>query len=223
MPESTCGHGDTHEGAESNQGDSFLQQARRRKWKLSEVETHGDGLEEKAEGHVRFWFENYDGIPVDPWQRDKINHIRKVGRQLKVDSLGGVELQTNWALVRAEHRLEELLRTESAGRVAVGFNTHERITKRQQGGTCIATFGLLATYRTTTGHDPSGLGRWTSLRIEGKDGRVSRLVSAYIPCRSQKGRYTTVYAQHRRWLRKQGDSRCPRKAARDDLLSAISE
>ena len=157
MPESTCGHGDTHEGAESNQGDNFLQQARRRKWKLNEVETHGDGLEEKTEGHVRFWFENYDGIPVDPWQRDKINRIRKVGRQLKVDSLGGVELQTNWALVRAEHRLEELLRTESAGWVAVGFNTHERITKRQQGGTCIATFGLLATYRTTTGHDPSGL------------------------------------------------------------------
>ena len=172
---------------------------------MGEIETHGDELGTKPEGHTRFWFENYDGIPVSPWKRDKISRIRKVGRQLEVDGLGGVELQTNWSMVRAEQRLEELLRTEAAGRVMVGYNTHERLSARQQGGTCVALFDLLATYGTTHQGDPSGLGRWSSLLLTGKDGHKSRIVTAYIPCKSQKGKYTTVYAQHRRWLRSRGD------------------
>ena len=110
--------------------------------------------------------------------------------------MGGVELQTNWSMVRVEHRLEELLRTETAGRMTMGYNIHERLTKWQQGGTSIAIFDALASYCKAPEHDPSGLVRWTSFLLEGKDGHRARIASAYIPCQTQKGRYTTVYTQH---------------------------
>jgi len=117
--------------------------------------------------------------------------------------------------------LEELLKSKNGAKIVTGYNTHERLCARQQGGTCVGIFDLLASYYSSTGHDPSGLGRWTSLLMVGKDDKKTRVVSAYIPCRSNKGGYSTVYAQHKRWLWSHKDRRCPRKAARDDLLRAI--
>ena len=56
---------------------------------------------------------------MNPWQWYKIKLIRKVGHQVGVKEIGGVELQTNWSMIRVEHRLKELICTKTGGRVAV--------------------------------------------------------------------------------------------------------
>ena len=53
----------------------------------------------------------FDRIPVKPWKRDKINHIRKVGRQIEADWICVVELKINLLMIRAEHILKELICT----------------------------------------------------------------------------------------------------------------
>ena len=92
-------------GVDRNQRGSFLREARRIKWNLRDVETHGYALGSKKEGHCWFWFKNFDRITVNPWQHDSTNRIRKEGHHIGVGRIGGVNMHTNWLMIRAGHRL----------------------------------------------------------------------------------------------------------------------
>ena len=49
----------------------------------------------------------------------------------------------------------------------------------------------------TTASDPIGLGRWSWMLFEGKNNHITRIISAYVPCKSTQDRYQTVYNQHK--------------------------
>ena len=53
----------------------------------------------------------------------------------------------------------------------------------------------------TKGSDPTKLGRWTWVRIEGKAGESTVFVSAYRPCENTNG-MNTVWNQHVRYYQK---------------------
>ena len=52
--------------------------------------------------------------------------------------------------------------------VSHGFNTKDIFGYRQECGACVAILNTLANLHTTTEHDPSGLVRWKSQRLQGK-------------------------------------------------------
>ena len=86
----------------------------------------------------------------------------------------------------------------------------------------MGTFDRVATYSSAHDVDPLGLGRWSFISLKGKYDYNTRIVDAYITCKSQRGKYTTLYTQHIIWLRSQKDRRGPRKATHENLLRALS-
>ena len=68
-------------------------------------------------------------------------------------------------------------------------------------------------------NDPTGLGRWTSMLINGKKGHSVRIVTAYNPCNSRGT--NTVWDQQLRYFRNKGEKRSPGLMFQKDLLHAI--
>jgi hypothetical protein len=86
----------------------------------------------------------------------------------------------------------------------------------QPGGTMAITQGEMTAHRPTSCADPTGLGRWTSLAIKGPSNHIFRIVSAYFPCDNATGE-TTVYTQHKEYLREVKRTIDPRKAMMEDF------
>jgi hypothetical protein len=94
---------------------------------------------------------------------------------------------------------------------------------RTYGGTGIIIMPSSVPRITDKGEDPLGLGRWTWARIQGKQGHITRFVTAYRPVRSTEGEQT-VHSQHLRELRRQGRfDEEPREAFIKDLEKEIEE
>ena len=75
--------------------------------------------------------------------------------------------------------------------------------------------------RNTDG-DPLGLGRWSSIQIEGSKGHYTRHVNGYVPCANKKGSLT-VHSQQKEYFRQQGTDREPIQAMQEDFKEALIE
>ena len=117
------------------------------------------------------------------------------------------EIGVHWPSVPSEDRIWE--RTNSwfdDRRLAVSYNSKDVMARRTQyGGTAILAINTMANKVYQCGYDPSGLGRWSWMLIQGKHNTFTRLVSAYCPIKSNttgtRGQHT-VYAQQLRHLGK---------------------
>jgi hypothetical protein len=69
------------------------------------------------------------------------------------------------------------------------------------------------------GYDPSGMGRWAWMRMEGKEGHHMRFVTAYRPC--QSGGASSVFQQQARAMALHQDFRNPRTALLEDVVAAM--
>ena len=75
-----------------------------------------------------------------------------------------------------------------------------------------------------SGKDPTGLGRWVSILLRGKDGITTGLVCGYNPCASSKKATRSSYQQHGSYLiKKEKDTMCPRKRFKEDLLLQLTK
>jgi exonuclease III len=105
-------------------------------------------------------------------------------------------------------------------RVHQTFNTHFDSDRQDQvGGTSIMIADKLAHRVKEILEDETGLGRWTSMCVEGKNGFKTRIISAYRPCKSYG--LETAYTQHLLYFQSVGEDREPRQAFMDDLKTAI--
>jgi len=95
-------------------------------------------------------------------------------------------------------------------RISSSNNKNENIETFQYGGTAVMAFNKAAHRVKSTGADPKGLGRCSWILFEGKQKRMTRIISAYIPCKTACDRRQTVYNQHKRCFHKLGNTECPR-------------
>ena len=128
-------------------------------------------------------------------------------------------------------RWRDRIRSAAQGKAYYAASAHNQhrlksFSTRTQcyGGTAAALLGTTAHAAHGGGNDPTGLGRWTYIRIQGKT-RSSRLhdlivVAAYRPNPPGVGS-DTVWAQHRRYLLSKGRKLDPRAAFVSDLQKAI--
>ena len=84
----------------------------------------------------------------------------------------------------------------------------------------------MTTFEATTrhkgvGNDPTGLARWVSVLMEGRENHKTRFVQAYNPCFSEW--LNSVYQQQARYLRDEKRKENPHKAFEKDFKAALVE
>ena len=117
-------------------------------------------------------------------------------------------------------QLPEFFCSENALRTVVAYNSHENYGWKQQGGTFGLAFGQLASAVKRV--DDTGLGQWSWMLCQGRDGHKVQIVVAYQPCPSKATQLGTVWQQHRRYLLEHGHrNESPHQAFCKDLTTAL--
>jgi hypothetical protein len=103
-----------------------------------------------------------------------------------------------------------------------GYNKTERQSTAvlQTGGVGIVATEEVSYRAIKRGIDPTGLGRWAWVLLEGKQHCRTRVITVYRPCNS-KGP-GTVNQQHQRHFRLSKRTVAPRQALLDDLFTAAT-
>ena len=161
----------------------------------------------KKENHTRVCFVNVNGIGVSK-KSSKSEDIRVFMSQNKIDVMGLAETNVNWSKVANSNTLWERTKTWFETRkISVAYNTHDKLGKRrqQQGGTATIAQSKVSHRHKDNGFDSSGLGRWSWIRIAGKQGCVTRFVTVYCPVKTGGG--NTVYSQQLRVLQEDPTAR----------------
>ncbi len=83
----------------------------------------------------------------------------------------------------------------------------------------VAVFNRLAHHAQKAGNDPTGMGRWSWIRLQGKGNHITQVVALYRLCSLDDPLLT--YQQHCCGLAKLGQNACPRKAILSDLESEL--
>jgi len=160
--------------------------------------TFGDPLPRpKADGHVRLGFCNIDGFPVDTLNNPKVFELRSFIAQMDLDIFAGCEVNLNWSKMPKSASLWEWFRSELPLRTIASHNLHDNFHRKQFGGTFLLATGPITSSITSSGVDPSGLGRWSWFRLQGRTGRSVRIICGYRPVTKEKSHLQSVYSQQR--------------------------
>jgi len=171
---------------------------------LNDAEEFADKMRDKPANTVRLALQNEQLIPANARHyksRQLINHIS----QAQLDVLLMNEVGLNWRALSAENQWIERITGKLQGSKAVfAHNTTELNTtdEIQYGGVGIVATQEIANRIISTGRDPKRLGRWTWIRIQGKEGHTTRIATAYRPWESPGA--STVFHQQARGLSKTG-------------------
>ncbi len=119
---------------------------------------------------------------------------------------------------------KQMFQQEISCTAIAAHNVHawQQAGRVQEGGTGAICFGDATGYIRKVGKDEEGLGRWIWILFGGSDGHMTRLITAYNPCKSRKVNSGTSYHQQRPYfIRKKKDLTCPQTLFRQHLTTAI--
>ena len=125
---------------------NFRKNGPSRKWrKFKDIPVHENTLVGKAEGNIRFYFENVDGFVVPTNKNTKISKINNnkqtylsnLFSRLEVDVFGGVETRQQYDMLPANLKLDKQVDLHEGSRTQTSHNIHERFSTVQQGGACL--------------------------------------------------------------------------------------
>ena len=187
----------------------------------SKYDTFGDQMDEKGSGHIRIVSQNINCLGVRNSNNSKQDRAINWLINNEVDIIGWQELGIAFHLLPYSHRLAARLKDPRwmKQRVSSNNNKHENVEKFQYGGTSLAAFDEAAHRVSATGGDSHGLGRWSWILFHGKHNYRTRILSAYVPCKSSCARRKTVYNQQKRYFMSKGILDCPRSL----FISHITE
>ena len=178
----------------------------------------GDPVVNKPDNIIRITGGNIDNFTVQAFNNRKANDLKLFLRGAQSDIHLGQEHGVDFRVMPRDGTLADWLRTENKLRTVVSQNRHtEPGTRRLHGGTFACAFGEAASRVSTTGVDPSGLGRWSWMLFRGRHGVTTRIITAYQPNRSRRDRLETVYAQHDSYWFRRRRTGCPIDHFRTDL------
>jgi hypothetical protein len=187
------------------------------------LHVHGFAPPKKAKGMVRLIYENLNGLNTHMKDNEKLERMRELHDELKANIAAYCEHKINYQHKKNVNGFNQLFKGgEAAIHSIVAHNVHENV---QQGGTSMILFGHLTQQLdgNESGKDPSGLGRWTVMTLQG-DGVWTRIICGYNPCGNNKLNSGTSYQQQKRYfvtVRK--DLMCPRKKFHDNLIAQLKK
>ena len=188
---------------------------------LRDAEAYGDKMLTKRENTVRVGLQNMQLLPESAKHyksRQSIDHIHQGEYDLWLMN----EIGLYWPKLDAgDQWFERVLGKlhDSYSIFAHNNQEHESTDKIQYGGVGLVASSEIKHRIIDQGKDPTGLGRWVWIRIQGKEGHTTRIASAYRPCESDGA--GSVFRQHQRVLSATGDHRHPLDAFCDDLSAEI--
>ena len=186
-------------------------------------EDAGDEIAPKRQGNARIIHCNADSFPAVTINNHKVNETKRFARKVDADYLSFTEAGVNWTSMPKAGSPYEQFRTENALRVATAHNEHENFGRKQQGGCMALALGQMATKATEVDRDETGLGRWCWMSFQGKGGIVTKIITAYRPCKAKRETIGAVYNQHARYFEQRGDRTCPKKLFDRDLGSLLKK
>jgi endonuclease/exonuclease/phosphatase family metal-dependent hydrolase len=175
----------------------------------------------KSEPLLRVASLNVGRFPIAP-QAPKMNDFFSHVRRVQPDIMGFSEFGLNPLALSRQQQWSERSRGQfETLKSRIAFNEHvQGVEPTLWGGTGIMCMNRMAARVFETGQDPSGMGRWTWMRLRGK-GMNLRIVSVYRPCDSSGP--TSVAGQQRTILLEEDIQDNPRKVFLEDLAIEASE
>ena len=167
--------------------------------------------------------ENINNIPTHKNANLKLDEGKKWLIKYDVDVACWIKTGFPWHQRRRHEKLQELMKEQSWDQqtTITSNNINEKCGNRQFGGTATMIFDHVATTVNRTGHDQTGLSRWSWAQIQGKFGIATTIITAYCPCKGNPTSPDTVYNQHKRFLMSKNRDVCPREAFWADLSEFI--
>jgi hypothetical protein len=189
-----------------------------------EERAFGNSVRFKNSDQLRIGQFNPCGLPHSNDAR-KNGDFRALVRKAKLDVVCLNEINTAWHKVPADQRLHDRFQDSFGECVVVSAwykDYPELLTPRQAGGCALVVMGNTRGRVVSTGHDPTGLGRWCWARLTGQDGGFIRVISAYRPVRGTGD--NSVFNQQALYFEKErGDMHTdPQKAFTTELMDEIS-
>ena len=182
----------------------------------------GDKLRSKHHHMIRICFGNINNIGQHRLS-DKTVQLKECIEKNEIDLMNMAEMGIHWNSI--PHRDSIWERTQGwfdEIRLSVAYNKNDPLARRSQyGGVTMMAINSLVSKINTCGYDSAGLGRWSWMLMRGKRDTITRVITAYCPCRSTASGHMgqhTVYAQHLRL-----SSKDPIKAFWDDLSKEIDK
>ena len=121
---------------------------------------------------------------------------------------------------------KQMFQREIACTPIAAHNVHEwqQAGRVQEGRTGAICFEDATGYIRKVGKDVEGLGCWSWILFGGSDGHMTRLITAYNPCKSGRVNSGTLYQQQQRYyIMKKKDLACPRILFRWHLTATITK
>ena len=176
----------------------------------------------KPEGCVRFVGVQSNGWPAFASMEKSKNTVQAT-KDSEADVVGYAEIGVNIPNLKEEGSIHARFQHKiHAPKVNFASNRHHQSTSPHLPG----GVGIVTTFEATTrhkgvGNDPTGLARWVSVLMEGRENHKTRFVQAYNPCFSTL--LNSVYQQHVRHLRDEKRKEHPHKAFEKDFKAALVE
>ena len=149
--------------------------------------------------------ENIDNLGISSEKNPKKEAAMNWIIRNEVDIACWQEIGIAWHKIRYKDRLLRRLKCQpwQNPRIISSNNQHKSMSTSQPGGTATMSFRTISKTTNSTRKDPSGLGRWSWIKLTGKRGVSKIITTAYNPCQSKISQPKTVYAQQKRyWLSK---------------------
>ena len=179
---------------------------------------------------LRLAFQNINNLTKklsdDP--KDKSNQIIQAIIDLQLDIIAMAEIGLNWRNLNDRNQWHN--RTHCSRLRSPKSNFAENRTCAFEEDCVPGGVGMTTTFEAThrvssISRDPTGLGRWASMVLEGRQDYKLRVAVAYNPCKPATSGLLKVYDQHKFYFRGKGPpsnpDREPNQAFREDLLAAV--
>jgi hypothetical protein len=190
------------------------------------LQTHGIAPNSKQAGIFRMLCENANGFNNRISGNHKIEKALEIKDDLDIDCFLFCEHRLNLRHNANVNDFKQMFQREIACSAIAAHNVHEwqQAGRVQEGGTGAICFGDATGYIRKMGKDEEGLGRWSWILLRGSDGHMTRLITAYNPCKSGKANSGTLYQQQRRhFIVRKKDLTCPRTLFRRHLTATITK
>ena len=176
------------------------------------LQTHGIAPNSKQAGIFRMLCENANGFNNRISGNHKIAKTLDIKDDLDIDCFLYCKHRLNLCHKSNVNDFKQMFQRGIACSAIAAHNVHkwQQAGRVQEGGTGAICFGDATGYIRKIGRGKEGLGRWSWILLGGSDGHMTRLITAYNPCKSGKANSGTSYQQQRRHfiVRKQ-DLTCP--------------
>ena len=191
------------------------------------MEPYGNTIQHKREEDLRFFTYNTNSEKVNERSgpvTEKDPQVRALLKTYDVDIVAEQEANVNYSNLPSNlHPNERCRGWFKHHRIETAHNIHAKDIEgtRLQGGTSIRAINRMIDKIDTFEKDPSGMGRWCSVRIRGRNGMRLTMFSAYRPCTNRRG-MKSVYSQQEDVLLENADMMPPQKAFLRDLEIALT-